>query len=261
MIRLRPKHWTSAGQLSIVSAAVLISVAGLSACSPRKSDEPAAGQAAKPAAPVGPVPAGGAGETGETGETGAHSAYSGVPADSLAALHIAHLRGFYLIALAQKEGPEMASILASQGMSEAYDQSAAVFNAAGIDQAVLRKAATSGMAADLKAAGAALDAGLTKAGGDPKAVIRGLVEISSGLYKGVLVDGGVDPIEYQHSLGAALSAKAALAKAVKADPSLAGAVGPMDAFVALWPATAAPDKPAAYGVILAQASRIELALN
>ena len=249
MIRLRPKHWTS------VSAAVLISVSGVSACSPKKEASAASDPAARTAAPVA------ASGAGESGETGAHSAYSGIPADSLSALHIAHLRGFFLIALAQKDGPEAAAILASQGLLEAYDKSAAVFSAAGIDQAVLRKAATSGASADLKAAVSALNAGLTKAGGDPLAVIQGLVEISSGLYKGVVVDGGVDPIEYQHSLGAALSAKAALADAVGKKPELSGATKPMEAFIALWPSMSAPDKPASYSQILAQASRIELALS
>ena len=250
MIRLRPKHWTS------VSAAVLISVTGLSACPPKTEAGASSDQAAKSPAPAAPV-----GEAGEAGEAGAHSAYSGIPADSLSALHVAHLRGFFLIALAQKDGPEAAAILTAQGMLEAYDPSASVFKAVGIDQTVLRKAATSGSAADLKAAIAALDAGLAKAGGDPKAVIRGLVEISSGLYKGVVVDGGVDPIEYQHSLGAALSAKAALAAAVKTNPQLAGATAPMDAFIALWPSLSAPEKPASHGQILAQASRIELAIS
>jgi hypothetical protein len=236
----------------------LISVTGLSACTPKTEAGASSDQAAPSAAPAGPVAAGGA---GEAGETGAHSAYSGIPADSLSALHIAHLRGFFLIAQAQKDGPDAAAILTSQGMIEAYDPSSAVFSAVGIDQAVLRKAATSGSAADLKAAIVALDAGLAKAGGDPKAVIRGLVEISSGLYKGVVVDGGVDPIEYQHSLGAALSAKAALAAAVKTHPQLAGATAPMDAFIALWPALSAPEKPASHGQVLAQASRIELAIS
>jgi hypothetical protein len=252
MIRLRPKHWTS------VSAAVLISVSGVSACSPKKEAGAASDQAASTSATSAPVAASGA---GESGETGAHSAYSGIPAESLSALHIAHLRGFFLVALAQKDGPEAAAILASQGMLEVYDKSAAVFTAAGIDPAVLRKAATTGASSDLKAAVSVLNVGLTKAGGDPVAVIQGLVEISSGLYKGVVIDGGVDPIEYQHSLGAALSAKAALADAVTKRPELASATAPMQAFVALWPSMTAPEKPAPYSQVLAQASRIELALS
>ena len=143
------------------------------------------------------------------------------------------------------------------GYVEHYEQ----FKAAGVDEALLRKAADTGASGDLKAALNALDAGLAKAGGDRKAVIRGLLEISSGLYKGVVVDGGVDPIEYQHALGAALSARAALLDAAKSDPSLAAAKPEMDRFVALWPTPSAPEKPAAHGALLAQASRIELALS
>jgi hypothetical protein len=250
MTSFRPKLWTG------VSAVVLLSTGALVACSP-KASAPQEVAASTAAAPAQAVMAG----AGESGETGAVSAYSGVPADSLNALHIAHLRGFFLIAQHQKDGPEVAAILAAQGMSEAYDNSPEPFKAAGIDEALLRKAADTGAAADLKAALAALDAGLAKSGGDEKAVIRGLLEISSGLYKGVEVDGGVDAIEYQHSLGAALSAKAAVTDAAKADAALKSVIPEMDRFIALWPTPSAPDKPTAYGSILAQASRVELAIS
>ena len=63
------------------------------------------------------------------------------------------------------------------------------------------------------------------------------------------------------SEGAALGARGALGGGVKADPELAGATGPMDAFVALWPALSAPEGPASHGQVLAQASRIELAIS
>lgn len=253
MTSFRPKLWTG------VSAAVLISTGALVACSPPSSAPKAPTQSA--ATPTVATSAAALAGAGESGETGAVSAYSAIPADSVNALHIAHLRGFVLVALAQKDGPEAAAILVAQGMLEAYEKSPEPFKAAGVDEALLRKAAETGSAGDLKAALNALDAGLAKAGGDRKAVIRGLLEISSGLYKGVLVDGGVDPIEYQHSLGAALSARAALLDAVKSDPSLAAAKPEMDRFVALWPTPSAPEKPAPHGALLAQASRIELALS
>ncbi len=253
MTSFRPKLWTG------VSAAVLISTGALVACSPQSSAPKATAES--PATPSVAASVPGAGEGGETGETGAVSAYSAIPADSVGALHIAHLRGFVLVAMAQKDGPEAAAILVAQGMLEAYEKSSEPFKAAGIDETLLRKAADTGASGDLKAALNALDAGLAKAGGDRKAVIRGLLEISSGLYKGVVVDGGVDPIEYQHSLGAALSARAALLDAAKSDPSLAAAKPEMDRFVALWPTPSAPEKPAAHGALLAQASRIELALS
>jgi len=253
MTSFRPKLWTG------VSAAVLISTGALVACSPPSSAPKASLES--PATPAVATSAAALAGAGEAGETGAVSAYSAIPADSVNALHIAHLRGFVLIAMAQKDGPEAAAILVAQGMLEAYEKSSEPFKAAGIDEALLRKAADSGARGDLKAALDALDAGLAKAGGDRKAVIRGLLEISSGLYKGVVVDGGVDSIEYQHSLGVALSARAALADAAKSDPSLASAKPEMDRFVALWPTPSAPDKPATHGALLAQASRIELALS
>lgn len=253
MTSFRPKLWTG------VSAAVLISTGALVACSPQSYAPKASAES--PPTPALATSAAALAGAGEAGETGAVSAYSAVPADSVNALHIAHLRGFVLVAMAQKDGPEAAAILVAQGMLEAYEKSPEPFKAAGIDQALLHKAADTGASGDLKAALNALDAGLAKAGGDRKAVIRGLLEISSGLYKGVVVDGGVDPIEYQHSLGAALSARAALIDAAKSDPSLAAAKPEMDRFVALWPTPSAPEKPAAHGALLAQASRIELALS
>lgn len=253
MTSFRPKLWTG------VSAAVLISTGALVACSLPSSAPKASLES--PATPAVATSAAALAGAGEAGETGAVSAYSAIPADSVNALHIAHLRGFVLIAMAQKDGPEAAAILVAQGMLEAYEKSSEPFKAAGIDEALLRKAADSGARGDLKAALDALDAGLAKAGGDRKAVIRGLLEISSGLYKGVVVDGGVDSIEYQHSLGVALSARAALADAAKSDPSLGSAKPEMDRFVALWPTPSAPDKPATHGALLAQASRIELALS
>jgi len=253
MTSFRPKLWTG------VSAAVLISTGALVACSPQSSAPKAVAES--PAAPAVATSAAAMAGAGESGETGAVSAYSAIPADSANALHIAHLRGFVLIAMAQKDGPEAAAVLVAQGMLEAYEKSPEPFKAAGIDEALLRKAADTGASGDLKAALKSLDVGLAKAGGDRKAVIRGLLEISSGLYKGVVVDGGVDPIEYQHSLGAALSARAALVDAAKTDSSLAAAKPEMDRFVALWPTPSAPEKPAAHGALLAQASRIELALS
>lgn len=253
MTNFRPKLWTG------VSAAVLLSTGALVACSPQSSapKEQASASATPPMATSAAALAG----AGESGETGAVSAYSEIPADSVSALHIAHLRGFFLVALNQKDGAEAAAMLVAQGMLEAYDKSPEPFKAAGIDEKILRKAAETGAAGDVKAAVSALDAGLDKAGGDRKAVIRGLLEISSGLYKGVVVDGGVDPVEYQHSLGAALSARSALNEAAKTDAALAAAKPEMDRFVALWPSPSAPEKPAPHGAVLAQASRIELSLS
>jgi len=247
MTSFRPKLWTG------VSAAIV-----LAACSPAAEEK-----AEAPAAPAAPVPAGeggeGGAEGGAAGEAGAQSAYVAVPAESRAALRLAHLRGFFLIAQKQTEGPEAAAALAGQGMLEVYDPAKGAFDATGVNEAVLRKAAQTGSRADLNAAINAINQALDKQGADPAAVAKGLVSISSGLYQLVVQDGAVDPIEYQHSLGAALSAQAVLAKA--SGPKVAAAKPELDKLVAMWPAPQAPAAATPVAQVTAQASRVELALS
>lgn len=261
MNTFRPKLWTS------LSAAVLLSAGGLAACSGE------GGEAQPPAGATTAGSVGGEGEggeaappprvdlAGEAGESGARGAYDTVPADTRRALRLAHLTGFVLAAeaAAPGEGADAASALVGQGMLEVYDPAAVEFKAAGVDEAVLRKAAETGAPADLTAAIATLDAAAAKAGGDPAQVVKGMTSIAAGLYGEVLKDGGVDSVEYQHSLGAALSARAAAQRGgvTDAEPELAR-------FVALWPTPAAPEDPAKAtpaGQVLAQASRVELALS
>lgn len=249
MTSFRPKLWTG------VSAAILI---GAAACSPAAEEK-----AEAPAAPASPVPAGeggeGGAEGGAAGEAGAQSAYVSVPADSRAALRLAHLRGFFLIAQKQTDGAEAAAALAGQGMLEVFDPAKGAFETTGVDEALLRKAAASGSRADLNAAINHINQALDKQGGDPAAIAKGLVSISAGLYQGVIQEGAVDPIEYQHSLGAALSAQAVLAKASGAKAS--AAKPELDKLVAMWPAPQAPAAPTPVGQLSAQASRVELALS
>jgi hypothetical protein len=257
MTTFRPKLWTAVGAAALLTAA---------ACA-RTGEE---GERAPAASAESAVPVGEAGETaggeGGAGEAGAADAYASVPAASRTALRIAHLRGFFLIAQeAQKtQGDDEAAALAGQGMLEVFDPAAAVFREAGLDEARLRDAAAKGDAASLQAAVAMLDSARRKVGGDPAAVINGMTSIAAGLYGNVVVEGTVDPTEYQHSRGAALSARSELqhfgadnakAQAVKAD---------LDRFIALWPAPVAPEDAAKVtpaGQVQAQASRIQLALS
>src|SRR5688572_28468858 len=196
MTSFRPKRGTG------VSAAVIIGAAGLAGCSPAAEEKAEAPATA-------PVPAGeggeGGAEGGAAGEAGAQSAYVAVPAESRAALRLAHLRGFFLIAQKQTEGAEAAAALAGQGMLEVYDPAKGNFDASGVDAAALKKAAETGAPADISAAIAAIEAAEKKVGGDPVAIAKALVGVSQGLYALVVTPDGVDPIEYQHSLGAALS--------------------------------------------------------
>jgi hypothetical protein len=255
MITFRPKLWTAVGAAALV----------LAACN-RAGEEgekaPAGGEA--------PAAAGEAGETaggeGGAGEAGAVSAYASVPAASRTALRIAHLKGFFLVAQeAQKsEGDEAAAALAGQGMLEVFDPVADVFRQAGVDEVKLREAATRGDAASLRAAIATLDATRGKVGGDAAAVVSGLTGIAAGIYGHVIVDGAVDPIEYQHSRGAALAAKAELDRFAGSNAKVAGARGDLASFLKLWPTDSAPEDAARVtpaSQVQALASRIQLALS
>ncbi|GAD60079.1 hypothetical protein [Brevundimonas abyssalis] len=164
----RPRLWTAAG------SALLI--AGVAACSDQGGEAPA--QAATP-----PASAAEEGE-GEGGEAGAVSAYGAVPAESLLALRLQHLKGFFLVAQAASpvEGEASAAALAGQGMLEVYDPAKADYDAAGVDEVVLRRAAESGSTGALNAAITELDRAARLAGGDAGAVVRGLLNISTGLY-------------------------------------------------------------------------------
>lgn len=250
MTTFRPKLWTG------VSAAILIGAAA-SGCGGQAGDEERAGAPeGAPGAVAAPV-----GEGGEAAEMGASSAYGAIPAESKTALQLAHLKGFYLIAQAQKEGEDAAAALAGQGLLEVYDTDPEAFRQAGVDEAVLRKAAQTGAPADLRAAVAELDRAQERAGGDPAAVAKGLVNISSGIYREVIVDGSVDPVEYQHALGSALAAQRLAERQAGQSPKLAAAKPEIDRLVALWPAPSAPEQPTPTGEVLAQASRVELALS
>lgn len=202
---------------------------------------------------------GGAGSAG-VGEAGAAAGYAGVPDASLLALRIAHLKGFFLVAQRAQavEGDASAAALAGQGLAEVYDPAVAAFSGANLDAEVLRRAAQSGSEADLAAAVAALNAAQTAAGGDAGVVVGALSDIAAGIYREVGVDGAVDPVEYQHALGAAMAAQST----AQAGGLPAQTVTDTEALVAMWRGVTAPDAvsdltPA--GQVQAQASRIRLA--
>jgi hypothetical protein len=78
--------------------------------------------------------------------------------------------------------------------------------------------------------------------------------------------GAIDPIEYQHALGAALAAQTVLtanASALKARDAARydQTVSDMQALLAVWPGPVAPEKPAALADVLAARARVELSLS
>jgi hypothetical protein len=241
------KLWRTAGAATMLS---------LTACGEggeaQKSPAHEAGEAA-------------AGESGaEHGETGVAGAYAGLSGDQLTALRLQHLKAFVLVAeRAAAEGQTAeAGILVSQGLLEVYDVASDEFGA--LDAAPVR-AAASGSAQSLQAAHRALDA-VRPADADSAALTVAMTDIAAGLYQNVAQPDFVDSIEYQHSLGAALSARDAL---VAGRPTLRprdaraydAALGELDRFIALWPSTAAPERPTQYSEVLAQSSRVRLALS
>lgn len=245
----RPKLWITLGAALALTAA----------CSEQGAATGEAGSGEGGATASGEGEGEGGGSAG-IGEAGAAAGYAGVPEESLLALRIAHLKGFFLVAQRAQavEGDAAAAALAGQGLAEVYDPSVAAFAHAGLDAELLRRAAQSGSAADLAAAVTALNAAQTAAGGDAGTVVGALADISAGLYREVGVDGAVDPVEYQHALGAAMAARAT----AEAGGLPAQAVSDVEALVGMWRGVTAPDAasdltPA--GQVQAQASRIRLA--
>src|SRR5262249_34219990 len=102
---------------------------------------------------------------------------------------------------------------------------------------------------------------------DHAVTVARMLDLATGLYQTAVHEAGaVDPIEYQHSLGAALSARDALnAGRNELQHRDGGAFEDsrreLDRFVALWPSTDAPVQPATYQQVLAQSSRVRLALS
>jgi len=265
MTVFRPKLWTAVGAAAL-----------LAACTPGGEGGEKAGEGGEGGAPAG-APAGEGGEKaggeggeraggeGGAGEAGAAGAYRNVDAESRSALRLAHLSGFFLIAqqVQKTEGDEAAAALAGQGMLEVFDPAKDAFAKTGVDEKALRDAAAKGDAASLQRALSALDAARAKVGGDSRQIVAGLVDIAAGLYGNVVADGAVDPIEYQHSLGAALSAKAEAAR--QGAPAEVVRLRPqIDGFVKLWPTPAAPAdaaKATPVGKVRAEASRLQLELQ
>lgn len=267
MIAIRSKLWRGVGQAALV--------AGIVACAPgdtKKNDTGA------PAAAAGAVsdpqgakagPAAPASSAGESGEAGAALVYDTLQPAARTQLRLQHLKGFLLIA--QKElqaghAPE-AGALVGQGVLEVYTPGAADFGDFDVSKLKIASDALMDSKPDASAMlGQGLAALSGKQGPADAALVRQMLGICGGLVMGLVVDGAVDPIEYQHSFGAALSVKDAFSRAEasirRQNPARAKEVGAeIDRLLLLWPATQAPatiPSPAQYA---AQIARVELALS
>ncbi|MEZ5995373.1 MAG: hypothetical protein R3C25_06435 [Hyphomonadaceae bacterium] len=264
MIAWKFRLWRTAG-----AAAAL----GLAACGGEGGEgastvgggESGEGAVAEPETPPAAAAAGGG---GEQGEAGAASAFAGLSGDQLTALRLQHLKGFVMAAetAAQAGEGEAAAVLVQQGLLEAYDVAPDQFGA--FDAGPVRAAAAAGpdIAARLRAAHDAIDRAQSGLAADHAVLAARMIDIATGLYQGVVHEDYVDPIEYQHSHGAALSARDALARGAgelrrRDRRAYEESATEFDRFAALWPAADAPEAPAAYRDVLVQASRVRLALS
>jgi hypothetical protein len=268
MIAWKYTLWRSAGVAAVLGLAACGGEAGGEAGGPtgESATQGEAGEAAAPAGEAGESAIGEGG--GEHGEAGVASAYAGLEGADRTALRVQHLLGFALIAervLRDTGDAAAASALIQQGVLEVYDPAADQFGA--FDVAALRRAGAATTRAELEQALRESAASFDRADiSDPAQVTARLVDVATGLYQHVNQDGAVDPIEYQHSFGAALAARQTLtsnADALRRRDARAydQALAEVTRFVGLWPASTAPDQPAGYQQVLAQSSRVRLALS
>lgn len=283
MIAWKFKLWRTAG-----AAAAL----GLASCGEAGIDSGEGGHGEAGEATQGegggatPAVASGSGETGEAaigeggsehGEAGVVTAYAGLTGDTLTALRIQHLRGFVMAAakIVEDRGsfsgePADAAILVQQGLLEVYDTAPDQFGT--LDVTSLREAAAgtsftrAQMMQRLRDAQEALTHAIGQLDFDEAQLVVRMIDISTGIYQQAIIDGVADPIEYQHSMGAALAAQQALLlhqnELRRANlGAFSRASGELNRYVALWPSREPPTNPATYQQVLVQGSRVRLALS
>lgn len=272
MIAWKLKHWRVVGVAAAFSVAACGGEGGETGASGDGGEAGEGGDVVAPPAPTAEAPAAAA-AGGEAGEAGAQTAYAGLEGDQRITLRLHHLQGFVLAAERVLQDPNTqpadAAILVQQGVLEVYDAfptefgtlNADIVRAAG-DTEASREQLTqriNAAKAEIARASGALEA-------DAAITVARLVDISTGLYQLVIQQDFVDPIEYQHSMGAALAAQAALREA-QADlrrrdaAAYAEANREVERFVALWRQATAPEAPTPYNQLLAQGSRIRFALS
>lgn len=272
MISWKYKLWRTAGTAAALSLAACGGEGGASGEAGHEGEAGEAathGEAGEAVAPVAEATSAGGGEQGEAGVA---SAYAGLSGDQLIALRLQHLKGFLLVAARVAEGDttEEAGVLVSQGLLEVYDPAAGQFGALSVD--AVRAAADGAnlsrqqMIQRLQAGEEAIDSARGALQIDNAALTARMVDISSGLYQHVIQADFVDPIEYQHSLGAALAARDALTageRTLRTQNAAAyrEALAELNHYIELWPAPTAPEQPASYSTVLAASSRVRLALS
>ncbi len=276
MIGWKLKLWRSVGAAAALSLAAACGGEGGAGAPAGEGGEGEGGEGAvtTPAGEGGEGEGGEAarGEGGEAGEAGAASAYAGVSGEQRTALRLQHLKGFVMAAsaVANENLPADAAVLVQQGLLEVYDGAPTEFGS--LNAEIVRGAGDTNLdRAQLVTRLRAAEAEIARASGaladvDHAALAAHMIDIATGLYQIVNQADFVDPIEYQHSLGAALAAQDALTKGAgdlrgENAAAFTDAQREVTRLVDLWPEPVAPAQPASYRDVLAQGSRARLALS
>lgn len=276
MIGWKLKLWRGVGAAAALTLAAACGGEGGAAGPAGEGGEGEGGESAV-TAPAGeggaaaPAASGG-GEGGESSEGGAASAYAGISGVQLTAVRLQHLKGFLMIAesVAGENMPAEAAVLVQQGLLEVYDAAPTDFGSLNVD--IVRAAGDVSLdraqrVTRLRAANTEIDrASGALAEVDQAALAARMVDIATSLYQSVNQGDAVDTIEYQHSMGAALAARDALRRGatdLRRENAAAFTEAQTEAgrLVALFQEPVAPARPAAYRDVLAQGSRVRLALS
>lgn len=255
MIRWSAIAWSRLGAAALLGG-------GLAACA-QPASPPAAEQAPTQAIAA---PGGEAGESagGEAGEAGASAALSGLSGEPAVAFNRWRLAGFLAIAAAEAKDKNYAEAgaLIGQGALEVFPTPPA-----GLDLTVVKaldaELSSGAPKGDALARIEATRTGLIASAPPTADTVRRLVSLAAGLYKEADGEAGVDPLEYQHSLGAVMAAESALA-ALQASGNAsryAAAQSQLKALRALYTGPRAGETIAPHRTVSAQASRVELELS
>lgn len=265
MIAWKLKLWRTAGAAAVI---------GLAACGDGGDAKTESTQTtASPPAASGEAGEAAIGESGGERGGATAAAYAGVSGDALTALRLQHLKGYVIAAQYITEGdrPVDAGALVTRGLHEVYDAAPDQFGA--LDIAIIR-AATNGqglnraqMMQRLRDAEHAIEAAAGQLRDiDHAALAARMVDITTGLYQQAAQSGTIDPALYSASRGAAFAARDALTTDQDAlrRESFIGygeAEAAMNRLVDMYPGVEPGRSPPTYAQILAQGSRIRLALS
>ncbi|MCG8440782.1 MAG: hypothetical protein MI723_03145 [Caulobacterales bacterium] len=254
------KRWSRLGLATALMGSTM-----LAGCATDVEDPDAALAAAAGHAHGGHGEAGeGEGERGE-GEGGA--AVGALPLPQRLAFMSGHVAAG--LSLYRAGDPEAAAPHLLHPVSETHEAERQGLDALGFDAGLFETVSAAledgrpaeEIAPQLEAAEANLAMLAEKAGGDPADIIRYLMETIVEEYAIAITDGEVsDPGEYQDAYGFAVVARERAADLPEeARPAVLSA---LDALIALWPDAAPipPDDPAPVGQVIAQTSRVDLAL-